>query len=174
MMEVLSPWSRRIIAAGLLLLAVSSIANLIIAPLVEWTQMSLDDLESARQREQRIAMAANAEPPTSGDPIPPELIIIAPNQAAAFDQAAATVSAMAVKNQVVVEGISPTPSGIGKKVAFDIKASGSEISLVRMLSELEASFPTLRFESWTILAPDAPDAPAKLLARGITVWSPPR
>jgi len=174
MMEGLSPVSRRVVAVALLLLAMISTVNLIALPLIEWTQMALNDLENARLREQRVTAAANSQAPSFGNPIPAELLVIADNQATAFDQVTGVVSAVAAKNEVRVDGISPALTGGGNRVAFDIKGSGSETSLVKMLSELEVGSPTVRCESWTILAPDAPEAPAKFLARGIAVWSPPR
>lgn len=172
-MEMLSPLSRRIIAVALLLLVIISFTNLIAVPLWQWTAQSLQNLEVARQREARMMQTVSAAPPAKGEAVPAKLLIVAPTRDAAVTQLTSLLSEAAAGQELSVENIGPGPvSGDAGRISVDLAASGSEVALVKMLSDVETDAPAIRFESWAIIAPDIVDAPAKLQARAVAIWAP--
>jgi len=173
MIETLSPFSRRLIAIGSLLLAILTLLNLVLVPLWQWNVDNLDELAAARMRLARMRAAVAADPPAKGDAVPATAMILAPTREAAVATLTAAIQASAARVGVTPQVVGPAPSLRGKemKMVVNINASGSETALVDLLADIESNSPAIRLERWAIVAGDTADSPAHLEARAVALWA---
>ncbi|SDD73188.1 hypothetical protein SAMN05444678_12054 [Sphingomonas sp. YR710] len=172
MIDALSPFSRRIIAIALLLLAIVTLLNLIIVPLWQACAGNIAELSIARARIARMEAIAATQPPEQGDSVPATAMIISPSREGAIATLTGSIGASASRTKVTGPSITPAPpAGAPAKVAVDIDASGSEVDLVAFLADIEAASPAIRLQSWSVEAPLVVGTPAHVRGRAVAVWA---
>lgn len=172
MIDALSPFSRRIIAVALLLLAVVTVLNLGIVPLWQACVGNLDELSAVRARVARMEAIAATPPPEQGDAVPATAMIISATRDSAVATLTGSISASAARTKVTGPSISPAPlPGSPAKIAVDIDASGSEVDLVAFLADIESASPAIRLQNWSVEAPLVEGTPAHVRARAVAIWA---
>jgi len=174
-MDAFSPLSRRIIAVGLLVLAVLLAINLIIVPLGQANADQLDALAAARMQLKHVEAIASTEPPAKGDPVPSSALIIAPNRDAGMATMVSALSASGAKFKLAPPALTMGPiSGPfdDPHLIVDVAVAGSETDIVAFIADVELTVPAIRFQSWSIFASDGPGGQSKLQARAVAIWMP--
>jgi hypothetical protein len=171
MMAQFSPFTRRVVAIGILILLVLGAIDLVIAPLYALTANSLSGLEDARFRRARLE-AIEARPPVpSAEPVPASLYLAAPDRQHAADALLAAIGASAARYEVQLDSVAPLPadSSRGAAIAVTVAARGEHDKLLAWINELERGAPAIHFADWS-LAPDT--GPAGTPATGMPGVAP--
>lgn len=170
-MDGLSPFTRRFVAIGLLLVAVISALNLIVLPLGLLLRQSVAQLGDARFQRSELEAIVARPAPKAGDPIPPSSYVAAGSGALAFGQLEARVRAetAAAKIHLLSFGPRPQPGSGAFRLSAVLSAEGDEVALVGFIGALEQHSPLIRLSRWHIARPTA-DGPLHLDAQIDAVW----
>lgn len=172
MIDSFSPLTRRILAVGLLVLALLVGLRLIVL-VAGSVGAALDRLEDSRFALARVeAVRARPLPPRS-PPLSPGQFLQAESHAVAADAAAARIRDAATQNTVTLEGITPVPQDPAnpRLVRLSFAARAAEPALLAFLQAVERDGPPLRLQGWSIGrgSPDSPDL--NLQANAAIAWS---
>jgi hypothetical protein len=172
MIESFSPLTRRILALGLLVLAVLLGLRLILLG-VAAVGTALERLEDSRFALARVeAVRARPVPPRTPPP-PAGQFLQAASHAAAAEAAGARVRAAASASGVTLETIAPLPEDLAnpRLVRLALAARGTEPAMLAFVQAVERDDPPMRLQGWSIGRP-APDAPGLILqGSAVMAWS---
>lgn len=165
-----SPFTRRLLAIGILLLLVLGAIQLIVAPLYTLTANSLSGLEDARFRRARLESIAARPPLPNSSPVPASLYLTAPDRQRATDLMLATIGGSAGRYQIQIDSIAPlaAESSRGAAIAVTVAARGEHDKVLAWINELERGTPNVHFADWSL----APDSSAPLAAAGAAAAMP--
>jgi len=150
--EQFSPLTRRLVAAGLAILLLLLLIQVVAMPVTGLLRSSLADLAASRARLERLeAISARPDQPHS-KPAPPGLAIEARDTTSA---GAALVNAIGAARQragLQALDISPAPSDPRHPdhVAAQIHCVGAMDAVLALANELERAHPLIRFSAWKI------------------------
>lgn len=172
MIDSFSPLTRRILALGLLVLALLVGLRLIVL-VVGGVGDALDRLEDSRFALARVeAIRAGPLPPRM-PPLAPGQFLQAETHAVAADAAAARIRDAATRHIVTLEGMTAAPQDPAnpKLVQLSFVARAAEPALLGFLQTVEQDGPPLRLQGWSIGrgSPDSPEL--SLQATAVVAWS---
>lgn len=174
MMQDLVPFTRKVLALGVLVLVAAILISGAIVPLLSTLDHSLEQLADARFRHARLRALEALPPPPPGDRVPREIVIWAKSRQEAAQLISRRISAAANRNAVALEQAVLRPADAREvEISFDVVAAAPEASTLGMINELERSQPLIRLENWR-LSQEGPTSPLRLEARLSGVWSTPR
>jgi hypothetical protein len=166
MIASFSPFTRKMLALGILVLVLLGAIQLVIAPLYALTANSLSGLEDARFRRARLESIAARPPLPTSAPVPASLYLTAPDRQRATDLLLATIGGSAGRYQIQIDSIAPLApeSSRGAAIAVTVAARGEHDKVLAWINELERGTPNVHFADWS-LAPDS-SAPAAAAGTG--------
>ena len=155
MMATFSPFTRRLLALGILVLLILFALQLIISPLYALTADNLSALEDARFRRARLEAIAARPPLPTAAPVPATLYLTAPDRQRATDLLLATIGRSAGQYQVQIDSVAAVPSSSsrGAAIAVTVAARGEHDAVLAWINDLESGTPNIHFADWS-LAPD--------------------
>jgi len=171
MISAFSPLTRRVLAVGLLVLALLLLLQLVVVPLFTIIGAQRDELATLRGRVAHLkAVDRQAVPPLST--IPPHSTIRAAGAAAAQQRLRLAIGQAATAASVEIHGLMFRPSAADapQLMRVEVNISGSEEGLLRFAQMIEQGDPLIRFERWTLQAPATPGQPIILSGRIAAVW----
>ena len=152
MNEQFSPVSQRLIAIGLLVLALLVAFSLVIMPAFALLRDGLASLRDLRLQVARAeAIRDRPEPPPMGE-VPADLYITAPDRKAANDMLVGQLAALAARHGLQAQ-IDPAPEQEGAAPALltvSFLASGETKPVLTFFTDLERGTPLIRFRSLQI------------------------
>jgi type II secretory pathway component PulM len=160
MMAQFSPFTRRVVALGILILVLIGLFDLVLAPVYALAANSLSGLEDARFRRARLEAIAARPPLPASEPVPASLYLVAPDRQRATDALLAAISSSAARYEVQLDSVAPlgADASRGEAIAVTLAARGEHDKILAWVNELERGAPAVHFADWS-LAPDA-GAPA--------------
>jgi hypothetical protein len=165
-----SPLTRRLLAIGLLILALLLAVRLAtaVAGGVGGALESLDDSRFALARLE--ALRRRSEPPRA-PPLQPGLAIAAASHEAAGEAAAGRIAG-AASGKVLIDSISLLSQDAAnpRLVRISIAARGREPELLAFIQALEQPDPPIRLHEWSIAAPSPGAAELTLQATALAAW----
>ena len=169
----LSPLTSRIVAVGLLILALLLLIQLLSALIstVQDVRLELGDVRARRaQLEQRIARGI----PERGAIVPTDLFFRAKTEPEAAGVFGTYVNIVARRYGVQVRGLSVDPtSGIaGHALDATIQVDGPETSVIKFVSELEQGRKLTRLVAWHITKGQDLKAGISLSGHVVAAWGP--
>lgn len=170
-MHALSPATRRILAIGLLILALLLALQWLLLPLAGTIQAQREELVGLRSRAAHLA-AVRDQPLPRMSSLPAHSTIRAAAAGPALDQLKVAVNQAASAAGVTLRGMIAHSAAdrSGALLALDIDATGSEEAITRFVGLLEDGDPLVRFESWRLQAGATPDQPLALSGRLAAAW----
>jgi len=156
MTERFSPFTRRVLALGIAVLALLGLLNLVILPILGFTANRLSALEDARFRLARLEAIIARPPPERSAPVPASLYMNARSRQSATDTLISTIAASAARYEVHVDSIAPLEADPGrpKAIALSLAVRGEQDKMLAWINELERGQPAVHFATWS-LGPDA-------------------
>jgi len=173
MIESFSPFTRRVLAIGLLILALL-VAGQLFALIASGVGNALDRLQDSRFALARVEAVRTRPPPPRAAPLPPGQFIGADSHGTAAAAAAGRIRTAAGQSGVTLEAMAAAPVDPlnPKLVRLTFAARAAEPALLGFLQTVERDDPPLRLNSWSI-SRAAPDSPELILqASAVTAWSP--
>jgi hypothetical protein len=152
MMAQFSPFTRRVVAVGILVLGLFAMVNLLIVPLYGLTSGSLSDLEDARFQRARLEAIASRPPLPRADPVSPSLYLTAPDRQRAVDALISAVGGAAARYEIQLDNVAPLPADPSrpKAIALTFSARGEQDRILAWINELEVGPPAIRFGEWSL------------------------
>jgi Type II secretion system (T2SS), protein M subtype b len=151
-MAQFSPFTRRLVALGLLFLLVLGVVNLIILPIASQLEAHLSTLADARFRLAKLK-AIEARPlPADVAPVPQNQYLAAADAAQANDQFRALVAGHAARLQLQLEraDVQQPTTRIRQQVELALTVSGQQEQLLNFINQLEQGAPLMRFKLWRL------------------------
>lgn len=149
MREQFSPLSQRLIAIGLLVLALLVAFSFIVLPASTFLQDGLASLRDLRLQVARAEAIRDRPDPPATQEIPDNLYLTAPDRKAANDMLIGQIAALAARHGLEAQ-IDPVPAGGGAAPALlsvSFRASGDQGPILTFLNDLESGSPMVRFRS---------------------------
>jgi Type II secretion system (T2SS), protein M subtype b len=171
-----SPLTRRLVALGLLILALLGVLNLIIMPVATMLTDSLDALHDNRFRLARLD-AIDARPPLPPAPVlAPGLTVTGIDQGAAAAALIGNIGAAAARAQLALEPptLLPSATGDAKRLALRVAATGPEPMMLQFVNELERGAPLIRFRSWRLSVVEGSPRQLRFEAIAVAAWAGPQ
>jgi hypothetical protein len=163
MMASFSPFTRRLVAVGIALLALIGLINLVVLPVYTLTASSLSGLEDARFQRARLEAIAARPPLPRSEPVPASFYLTAPDRERAADALIAAIGSAAARYEVQVDSIAPVagadPARPGA-IAVTVAARGEHDRLLALINELERGTPAVYFPIWKLEQTEAGAAPS--------------
>ena len=173
MIENFSPITRRILAVGLLVLALL-VGLRLVALAAAGVGSALERLQDSRFALARVE-AVRARPlPLQAKPLPPDQFYGAASHEAAAAAGVTRLRSVAGENGVTLDSLTPVPVDPANPqlVRLSFAARAAEPSLLAFLQALERDDPPMRLHGWSI-ARAAPDTPELALqGSAVMAWSP--
>ncbi len=170
MIQSFSPLTRRILAIGVLVLALLVAVN-VASGVAASVTAALDDLDDSRYRLARLEAIAKKPALPAAEPIPQNVAFSAPDHEAAAGQVTQALNAAAATSQLTLAGISAAPQDRSNPglISVAVAATGPEQPILAFIGEVEKGSPVIRLRSWTIrrASPDSPE----LAFEGVAVAS---
>jgi hypothetical protein len=173
MTELLSPFSRRIIALGLLFLVMVTVINVIAVPLFAAVRNQLDALADARLGVAHLEAVDRVPTPRRTPPVPDDLYIQAPNRELATEALLTIIRSSAQSRKVALDvpGALTLDPAQPAQIAVSLSFAAPEADIEALLHDLETGPPAIRFSQWRMTAPDDPKGNPRFEGRAIAVWS---
>jgi Tfp pilus assembly protein PilO len=171
--EQISPLTRKIVAAGLLVLMVLLTIQYVIAPLAGAIAGQRDELAALRTRKARLqATVLRALPKASlvqsGQAVPaPDTLRAMQHLQTLLAGDAAVVGATLQLGPPCAGEAPPAP------LCAQIAVSGSEASISHFMSLVEHGAPVIRFRQWQMASGQAGDSQLHLTGQAFAVWRSP-
>lgn len=163
-MTTLSPFVRKTVALGLLILAMLFVALFAVKPVFGWASQHIEAMRDARFELLRAERRARATAGTS-DSLADELerttsVRLLPGQTQSEGAAAlqALIEEKSRLASITLESLQATQATQGVplvQVGYEVRATGTERALVNAIQSLEAGTPTIRIERIAIRALEA-------------------
>jgi len=170
-MESFSPVTRKILAIGLLVLALLIAVQLVLVPLAGAIAEQRAELADLRGRAAHLsAVLDTALPPMSQ--LPAHAIIKAGARDAAVARFEGAINQASAAAGVNLQQQAAMPSGINadQLIRLRVAATGSEEALLRFAAILEHGEPLARFQSWHIQTGTGPDRTLVLTSQIVAAW----
>ena len=166
MMAQFSPFTRRVVAIGILVLGLFALVNLLIVPLYGLAAGSLSELEDSRFQRARLEAIAARPPLPRSDPVPASLYLTAPDRQRAVDAMIAAIGGSASRYEIQLDNVAPIPADPArpKAIALSFSARGEQDKILAWINELEVGPPAIRFGEWALGHDDGEAAGAAPLA----------
>jgi hypothetical protein len=172
MSDLFSPIGRRIIAVGLLILAILIAVVFIVLPLFSAIRIQLGELDEARFQKARLE-AVDARPALrQGATVPNMLVMRARNQADAVQSLTRIVRTAAQTHDLTLEMLSPVASEPTTPMiaALDMTVTASETDVTAFINDLEQGEPPVRLVRWKLVPIEGQKGQVRLEARGAALW----
>jgi len=170
MIEQMSPLTRRIVAVGLLVLAILLIVQYVIAPLAGGISGQRDELAALRIREARLR-ATIRRPLPKASSLGPAQVVEARNETQATQRLQALLAGdAAVAGATLQLGPPCTPPASPGSLCAQIAVSGKEASVSHFLSQVEHGNPVIRFRVWQLTSGQGDDSQLCLTGRALAAW----
>lgn len=163
-MTTLSPFVRKTVALGLLILAMLFVALFAVKPVFGWASQHIEAMRDARFELLRAERRARATAGTS-DSLADELerttsVRLLPGQTQSEGAAAlqALIEEKSRLASITLESLQATQATQGVplvQVGYEVRATGTERALINAIQSLEAGTPTIRIERIAIRALEA-------------------
>jgi hypothetical protein len=151
MIDSFSPFSRRVIVLGLLVLKIMLVTSLFLIPLSQWVLSHLDLLEDSRLRLERVQVLSRTRLSPTPHMLSQEMFFQAGSDAAAQDLLNAHLQRLTELNGLTDADIrSAKTQNFRGMLRSDLTVSGQEQNIARFVNELEAGNPKVRFGEWSI------------------------
>jgi hypothetical protein len=152
MMAQFSPFTRRVVAIGILVLGLFALVNLLIVPLYGLTAGSLSGLEDARFQRARLEAIAARPPLPRSDPVPSTLYLTAPDRQRAVDTLISAIGGSAARYEIQLDNVAPLPADPArpKAIALSFSGRGEQDRMLAWINELEIGPPAIRFGEWSL------------------------
>jgi Type II secretion system (T2SS), protein M subtype b len=171
MIEDMSPLAQRILAVGILVLALLLGFQLVASPLIERMQLSREALADSRYRLHKLESLASQPEAMAGQPVEPGLLIAAPNVKIAQAQLLGQISRIASSTGASVQKVEVLEKqALPSLVATKIELSGNEVSIISFVGQLEGARPMMRLRDWRLQADDDNSGQLKLSAKVFASW----
>lgn len=168
-----SPFTRRVVALGILLFVTLGAINIVIMPVSGWLTNTLEELSDGRFRLARLR-AIEARPPLpDAPPVPQSLYLTAPDRDAAAAAMIGSVGAAAARTQVSFDqtvALPADPSGT-KLVSVGLAGTGAEEAVLLFVNELERGPPVMRLRTWRLTSAEGQPRQVRIEAIAVAVWS---
>lgn len=169
-----SPLTRKILALGLLVLALLLFWTLVVSPVAAQMDSSLTELEDARFQRVRLENLKTRPTPDKAEPLPAGIVFNANSREEAATGLSGYISSLAAQNGLQVANITVRPGGdTGKLLAFDLSFIGEEVSVARFINQAEKGSPMIRFRSWQIEAGNDSDPSLQFSGQAVAAWMKP-
>lgn len=178
MIELSAP-VRRVVAIGLLVLALLLAGTLVVAPLVSATVRAIDRLADARFALARLNTLAR-----DGATLPVDLrareqtvdalLLTAVSEQDAQIALQTAIRAAARATGITLERLTAQPTtadGPVRRLSVDVVATAPERSVLSMIQGVEQARPPMFFARWQATAAEAPDRPMRLEATIVAFWT---
>lgn len=149
MKEQFSPLSQRLIALGLLVLALLVAFSFVIAPAFSLLQGNLASLRDLRLQVARAEAIRDRPDPPATDEVSTNLYITAPDQVTANEILVGQIASLAARQGLQAQ-IDQAPDGAGAAPALlsvSFRLAGEQAAVLTFLNDLERSTPLIRFGS---------------------------
>ncbi|WP_162806438.1 hypothetical protein [Sphingosinicella terrae] len=175
MIGTLSPLSRRIIALGILVLALL-LALTAIETMTAAVGDALARLEQARSRSARLEALRDRPSPPEPTPLPEGMALRAPGHAAAAELAQARIATAASSAEIVPSQIEPAPQDSSNPglVRVAVVVEGAESRILDFVERLERDPPAIRLRAWRIGRLEGEASGLRLDAVAVAAWEAPR
>lgn len=172
MMQSFSPFTRRLIAIAILLLAGLAALNLAIA-IGSATGGAVSDLEDARFRLARLVALQTRPLSPPGKPVAADLYFTAPDREAAAGMVATAITSAAAGQKLALENMAiAAPDGINPfLIRFSFAATGPEENILGLVNDVESKRPAIRLRVWRIAAIEGQPPALRLEATAFAAWS---
>lgn len=169
-----SPLTRKILALGLLILALMLVWRLILSPVAMQMESSLTELDDARFQRVRLENLQARPKPEEAEALPADIVFSANSREEAALGLSGYISGLAAQNGLQVANITPRPGAeTDKLLAFDLALIGEELSVVRFINQAERGSPMIRFRSWQIEAGNDSDHNLQFSGQVVAAWMKP-
>lgn len=169
-----SPLTRKILALGLLVLALLLVWRLILSPVAAQMEGSLTELEDARFQRVRLENLQNRPKPDKAEALPAGIVFSAKSREEAAAGLNGYIGGLAAKHGLQIANITPRPGAeTDKLLAFDLALIGEEVSVTRFINQAERGSPMIRFRSWQIEAGSDSDPNLQFSGQVIAAWTKP-
>ena len=151
MMREFSPFIRRVLAIGILLLFLLCAIEFIIIPINGKVGSSRDTLADSRFEVSRLQSIIGRPDPPSGKTLDPSSLLKAEDHENAQNALQALLANLAAQNNIEVT----TLFGVDDKhltglIRADVSVSGDEISIINFLTQIENNQILMRMINWNI------------------------
>ena len=152
MMASFSPFTRRVVAVGIFVLALLVLVNLIALPVYALTDSRLSGLEDARFQRARLEAIAARPPLPRSEPVPASLYLTASDRDRAADALIAAIGALAGRYEVQLDSIAPAAADPARPgaIAVTLAAHGEHDKMLAWINELERGAPAVYFPVWRL------------------------
>ncbi len=163
-MTLLSPWTKKFVAAGLLICLVAALWSFALSPLWRGFVSSMEGLKDAQFELSRSNLALAASKNVSEETIAEiEQAVVAQltpgnNESEAVTHIQFLTDKLLKEHGLTLESIqatNPLPSGVLTRVNIEIRANGTEQKMIRFLAAVESTKPLLRVERLALRGMDA-------------------
>lgn len=169
-----SPLTRKVLAIGLLILALLLVWTVILSPLFSALGSSLTELDNARFQRLRLEQIETRPTPEKAATLAPDIVINAQSKTEASDQFTVHFSSLANGNGLQTVSVVQTNNDqTGKLVGVEFALSGPEENIVKFINIAEKSAPNIRFRNWQITAIDANDPNLQFSGQALAGWTKP-
>jgi len=173
MIEQMSPLTRKIVAVGLLVLAVLLVLQYVIAPLIGGIAGQRDELAGLRIREARLRATIHRSLPKASSVGATQVVAVL-NEAQATQRLQALLAGdAAVAGATLQLGPPCTPPAPPGSLCVQIAVSGGEASVDHFLSRVEHGVPVIRFRVWQLTSGQGGDSQLHLTGRALAAWRSP-
>lgn len=171
MIERFSPLSRRILAVGILLLAIAAAIVLILLPISGALVTAREHLSDARFRVARIEALASRPPADPGRAVPADGLILALDEAAASASFSTMLSATAAQQGVAITSMAVTRDpGSPKRLQGQLALSGPEVNVIKFIHAIEHGRPLVRFRTWKLASTDGAQKQLTMDGLALVAW----
>lgn len=146
-MNQLSPLMQRISAIVILILLIFLSVILIIMPIIGQMNISLDKLNDTRWQLSKLDSINSQKEPNVGTILDPSITLAAVNKEEAQTSLQSYLQSMVISNGAQLDNIILAEREMESLVTIGAKISGSEISVTRLLANIENAQPLLRVKS---------------------------
>lgn len=169
-----SPLTRKILALGLLVLALLLVWTLMLSPVAAQMENSLTELEDARFQRERLEKLQVRPQPEKAEALPANIVFISDSREEAAVGLSNYISSLAAQNDLQVANITAHPGGKTDKLLIsDFALIGEEGSVARFINQAERGAPIIRFRSWQIEAGNANDPSLQFSGQAVAAWIKP-
>lgn len=171
MIDDMSPFAQRVLALGLLLLALLLSTQFVAAPIIERMEVSRSALADSRYRLHKLKAAEARPDPATGQRIAPSSLIKAANLSQAQAQLAGHVARIASTTSVKLRRIEgEDKQALASLVTAQIELQASEALLISFVDELEAGQPVMRLRNWRLENNGDESGELRLTAKLVASW----
>jgi hypothetical protein len=171
MIAGLSPFAQRLVALGLLALALLA-AFAAVETSISTTTGAVEALDKARTRSARLDAMLRRPSPPDAPPVPADFYFRAASHEAAAALAAARIAAAAAAAGLPAPALrtGPQVAALPNLIRVAVAAEAPEPALLAFVSDLERGAPPVRLRAWRIVRLDGEAPRLRLEATAVAAW----